>query len=408
MTTAWGPVLVACAVAYAWRLTSWSRGFARTVRQTDERPAPADADLPTVTVVVPARNEEAAIGPCVDSILATDYPADRLEVIVVDDDSTDQTAAIVRSRMTPAPALAVAGGAADVPDAEVPEAEGTGRLRLVQIPENRRRDRAHKKRAIEKAVAHARGEIILATDADCLVPPGWPRAMAAAFEGPEVAFVSGPVRYRVERGDGLFIRLQALDFFGLMICGAGAIGTGRPNLANGANVGYRREAFDALGGFSGVDHVTSGDDELLMQKVAYGTPLDVRFCADPGAMVVTEPVRSVRAFVHQRKRWASKTATYPAQLQRTLVGVVGLFLTLALSLVALPFVPALVPWVAAALGLKAVGDLAILIPSARRFRQLGLLLVYPVHTLLHAPQSVLVAVLGPFGGFEWKDRRLAQ
>lgn len=404
MTAAWGAALLLLGAAYVWRLAGWARGFGRTVRQTDALAVPADADLPPITVVVPARDEEDTIGPCVDSILAADYPHDRIEVIVVDDDSSDRTAAVVRARMAGAPALALPGG--ELPEEEWDEAEGGGRLRLVQIPENRRRDRAHKKRAIEKAIAHARGELILTTDADCTVAPGWPRAMAAQFEGAEVAFVSGPVSYALRPGDGLFARLQAADFFGLMACGAGGIGSGRPNLANGANVGYRRETFEALGGFSGIDHVTSGDDELLMQKIAYGTPLDVRFCADPAAMVTTEPVRSLRAFVHQRKRWASKGAHYPRRLQRMLIGVVAFFVALTASFVALPFAPGLWPYVLGALALKAAGDLSVFVPAARRFRQSGLLAVYPLHLLVHAPHSVLVAVLGPLGGFEWKDRRL--
>ncbi len=255
---------------------------------------------------MPARNEEDTIGACIDSVLAQDYPAGRLELIVVDDDSQDATAEVVRSRMT---RRLVAVGEEDAASDEV---EGDGPLRLVRIPENRRRERAHKKAAIEKAVAHARGELVLTTDADCVVPPGWARAMAGAFDGPETAFVSGPVAYALGARPSLFVRLQAMDFFGLMACGAGGIGLGQPNLANGASVAYRRETFAALGGFSGVDHVTSGDDELLMQKVAYQTPLDVRFCATPGATVLTEPVRTLHAFVHQRRRWASKGALYPA------------------------------------------------------------------------------------------------
>lgn len=403
---AWSLLLLGFGVAYVWRLGVWARGFDRTVRETDALPALRDDALPSITVVVPARDEEATIGPCVDSLLGVDYPRDRLEVIVVDDDSRDRTAEVVRRRMAAAPALAMAG--TELPEAERDEAEGGGRLRLVQIPENRRRDRAHKKRAIEKAVAHARGDLILTTDADCTAPSGWARAMAAQFTGPEVAFVSGPVRFRVEPEDGLFIRLQALDFFGLMACGAGGIGAGQPNLANGANVGYRREMFDALGGFSGIDHVTSGDDELLMQKVAYETPLDVRFCADPEAMVVTEPVRSLRAFVHQRKRWASKGANYPRPLQWMLFGVVGFFAVLVVTGLAVPFVPALGPVLVGALVLKAIGDLRVLLAATRRFGQRGLLAVYPLHLVIHAPHSLIVGLLGPLGGFEWKGRTLEQ
>ncbi|MDT7857521.1 glycosyltransferase [Rubrivirga sp. S365] len=401
-----GLLLVALALAYAWRLGVWARGFARAARETDALAAPPDAALPSVTVVVPARDEEDTIGPCVDSVLAVDYPRDKLEVIVVDDDSSDRTAAVVRERMALAPALAVAGG--ELPEDQWAESEGAGRLRLVQIPENRRRDRAHKKRAIEKAIEHARGEIILTTDADCVVPRGWARALAAQFEGPEVAFVSGPVAYRLAPGDGLFERVQALDFFGVMACGAGAIGAEQPHLANGANVGYRRETFVALGGFSGIDHVTSGDDELLMQKIAYGTPLDVRFCADPGAVVLTDPVRNVRAFVHQRKRWASKGAHYPWRLQRMLLALVAFFAALTASFLALVVVPSFWPWVAAALAVKAAAELAVLVPAARRFGQRGLLPAYPLHLVLHAPHSLLVAVLGPLGGFEWKGRAVPQ
>ena len=397
----WSTLLLALGAGYVWRLGVWARGFARTVRETDALPAVPEADLPSVTVVVPARNEEATIGPCLDSILALDYPADRLEVIVVDDDSQDRTAEVVRRRMAAAPAPALAGGAP-----EPPEAGGDGRVRLVQVPENRGRDRAHKKRAIEKAVAQARGEIILTTDADCVVPPGWARAMAAQFTGPEVAFVSGPVRFRVAPEDGLFVRLQALDFFGLMACGAGGIGADQPNLANGANVGYRRETFEALGGFSGIDHVTSGDDELLMQKVAYETPLDVRFCAAPEAMVVTEPVRSLRAFVQQRKRWASKGANYPRPLQWMLLGVAGFFAALVATGLAVPAAPALGAALLGGLVLKAAGDLRVLWPASGRFGQRALLWAYPVHLLVHAPHSLLVGVLGPLGGFEWKGRTL--
>ena len=396
-TAACGLVLVALAAAYALRLAGWAVGL----RRIAARPAVPEARLPTVTVVVPARNEAATIGASVDSVLAQDYPAGRLDLIVVDDDSEDATAAVVRSRMR---VLAAPGLPDDAPEAPIT---------LLRVPHDERRVRAHKKAAIERAVAQATGEIVLTTDADCTVPPGWARAMVAAFDGPETAFVSGPVAYRLGadlRGvAGVFVRLQALDFFGLMACGAGGIGLGRPTLANGASVAYRRETFEALGGFSGVDHVTSGDDELLMQKVAYQTPLDVRFCGDAGATVLTEPVRTLREFVHQRRRWASKGALYPVRLQAMLLGIGLFFVALVAAVLALPLVPDLWPYVAAAVALKAAGDLAVLVPAARRFGQTRLLRAYPLHLVLHAPYTLAVAVLGLLGvqkGFEWKGRRL--
>lgn len=343
--------------------------------------------MPRVTVVVPARDEEHTIGPCVDSVLATDYPPDRLQVIVVDDDSSDATAAVVRAR------------AADDPQS---------RLHLVQIPENRRRDRAHKKRAIEKAIVQASGEIILTTDADCTVPPGWVRAMTAPFADPAVAFVSGPVRYRLGPRPSLFVRAQALDFFGLMACGAGGIGIGQPNLANGANVAYRRQVFDRLGGFSGIDHVTSGDDELLMQKMAYGAegPRAVCFCAAPDALVVTEPAPTVRALVQQRKRWASKGTNYPPALQRMLLGIGGFLVGTVGVTLAMPTASRWRRWAAAAYTLKAASELSVLVPAARHFGHTRVLWAYPLHLLCHAPLTLAAAALGPLGRFEWKGRTL--
>ena len=454
MTLAYGIALLALGAHYVWRLGAFARGFRRTARASAPAPAPGSPEaraLPTVSVIVAARNEEDAIGRCVDAILANDLAPDRYELIVADDDSADRTAEIVRERIA-------ASGAA--PEAGAPEASGmagglgAGRLRLVRVEHDPTRLRAHKKRAIERAVAHARGEIVLTTDADCVVPRAWGRTMAAAFADPGVVFASGPVRYRV--APGLFARLQALDFLGLMACGAGGIGIGRPNLANGACVAYRRDVFTRLGGFSGIDDVTSGDDELLMQKISYGTgrdegragaaaappeasgdagasfgvqgaaspavsgdrtplpaprtplgPQAVAFVNRPEATVVTEPVNSLAQFLDQRKRWASKGTRYPAQLQAMLVGLVAFFLALVGGALALPLAPGLWPWVLAGFALKAAGDLAVLVPATARFRQRGLLWAYGLYGPLHAVHTLAVGLVGPLSrGFEWKGRRL--
>ncbi len=382
-------VLLGLGAHYAYRLARWRSGLAAEERTTDARAPLAAHELPRVTVVVPARDEQDTIGPCVDSILAADYPADRLQVIVVDDDSSDATPDVVAAR-----------AAADPLD----------RLTLVRIPENRRRDRAHKKRAIEKAVVHATGDIILTTDADCTVPPGWIRAMMAPFRDPRIAFVSGPVRYRLGEHPSLFIRAQALDFFGLMAIGAGGIGIGKPNLANGANVAYRRATFERLGGFSGIDHVTSGDDELLMQKMAYGDegPDAVCFCADASAVVLTAPAPTVRALVHQRKRWASKSTNYPPALQRTILATGTFLAATAVATAALPVAPGTWRFAATAYALKAAAELPLLVPAARRFGHTRVLWAYPVHLVVHAPLTLLAAALGPLGSFEWKGRQLEQ
>jgi len=381
--------LAGLAVAYAGGLAVAAVGLRRALRAA---PPPLAPVLPFVSVIVPARDEEAVIERCLFSILRSSYPADRFEVIVVDDLSDDRTAALVEG-----------------------VAESNGRVRLLRMPENLERTRAHKKRAIEKGIAHARGAVILTTDADCTAGPGWIGAMAGAFgdvaadpqAGPVTAFVSGPVVYTIERP--ALLQIQALEFLGLVALGAGMIGAGRPVTCNGANVAYRKDVFNALGGFSGIDHLTSGDDELLMQKVAQETPHRVAFCADPAATVETEPVRTVGGFIQQRRRWASKSMHYPSP---ALVagGVVawGFHAALLTGAALTPFFPLLAPPVAASLALAVGAEAALLVPAARHLGRPRLPRWLLPMELLRIPYFVYIGVAGLFGGYEWKGRRVAR
>ncbi len=380
--------LLLLAVLYAVGIGAAAVGLRRVLRPA---PRPLPPDPPFVTVVVPARDEADVVEACLASILACAYPPDRFEVIVVDDLSEDATPALVRR---------VAGDAG-------------GRVRLLQMPENLERARAHKKRAIEKGIAHARGALILTTDADCTVPPAWIAAMAAEFVDvgadpavrPVTAFVSGPVVYTVERP--ALLQMQALEFLGLVSLGAGMIGAGRPVTCNGANVAYRKDVFEALGGFSGIDHLTSGDDELLMQKVARETPHRVAFCGAPAATVVTAPVRSAGGFLQQRRRWASKSLHYPSAALVAGAAVAWLFhAALLASAVASVWVPALRWPTVTAFLLALAAEAALLAPATVHFGRGRLLRWLPVMELLRVPYFVYIGPAGLVGGYQWKGRRV--
>ena len=386
-------LLLGSGLCYALAIGAFAVGFRRVVRDDVDAAVARDA-LPFVSVIVPARDEADAILPCLDSIFAGNYPEDRFEVIVVDDLSRDATPSLVRQEMTRINRVAVAAGFEDEPEP---------RLRLVQVPENEDRARAHKKRAIERGIEHARGEIICTTDADCTVPPGWLRAMVSRFDA-GTALVSGPVLYPT---GGPAANVEALEFLGLVAVGAGAIGVGRPNLCNGANVAYRKDVFDALGGFSGIDHLTSGDDELLMQKIAYTTDWRVRFCADRAAAVLTEAPDSAGAFFEQRRRWASKGAHYPHPALVAMIAAIYLFYVALLGgLLALPFVPALGLPLAAAFALKGLPEAALLGPACRHFGRGRLMAYFIPAQLFHLPYVVAMGAAGALGGYEWKGRRI--
>src|SRR5690606_15171890 len=103
---------------------------------------------------------------------------------------------------------------------------------------------------------------------------------------------------------------QTLEFLYLVGLGAAGIGNGRPSTCNGANLAYRRDVFYEMGGFSGIDHLASGDDELFLHKVAAVYPEKIGFCKSRDAVVYTDAKRDLRGFINQRRRWASKSTHY--------------------------------------------------------------------------------------------------
>lgn len=165
-----------------------------------------------------------------------------------------------------------------------------------------------KKAAIERGIAEASGELIVCTDADCQVPMDWLLHLAAFYEGKQAKFIAAPVNFH-EEGNWLQ-RFQSLDFLGMMgVTGAG-FQTGTGLLCNGANLAYPKAVFEEVGGFEGIDGLASGDDMLLLHKVAKRYPDQVFFLKNKSATVLTEAQPDLRSFLSQRLRWATKSKSY--------------------------------------------------------------------------------------------------
>ena len=395
MTNFGGLLLSILALYYSGLLLLYRRGLRRAGGNTHRSREPQRR--PFVSVIVPARNEEESIGACLEALLATSYPSDRYEVIVVDDRATDRTAARVR-RVQQRQNAAVAG----VAEARQP---GPACVRLVRTGPTS----GHKAAALQTGRAHARGEIIATTDADCRVAQGWLEAMTGRL-GPDVGFVAGPVHYAPART--LLERLQALESLGLVAVGAGAAGIGRPHVCNSANIMYRRSVYDTLGqsGTAPDDRpVSAGDDELLLQHIAREphVPYRAAFCADPAATVTAQPERTLRAFLRQRHRWAATGARYRyAGVRATLAGIYLFYMALAVGLVTLVWVPALWPFVAGSLAMKILAEAGLLMAARRILRaRVDLWLLAPAQ-LLQIPYVVLMGLAAPLGPVSWKGRKI--
>lgn len=241
--------------------------------------------VPRISVVVPVRNEAQHIGALLKDLNHQTYDPHLFEVWIVDDDSSDNTAYLVDTFIQ----------------------NSSIQLKIIRLPNNPTLT-SPKKRAIQAALTQATGELIVTTDGDCRVGPDWLTSLAECYRSTQTKLISGPVTFTPE--GTLAAHLQTVEFSSLIGSGAAAIAAGSPSLCNGANLAYEKKTFEEVGGFTGNEHLASGDDEFLMHKIAARYPGRVQFLKDPRALVRTVPHTSWQGFYRQRKRWASKWKHY--------------------------------------------------------------------------------------------------
>ncbi len=339
--------------------------------------------LERVSVIIAARDEEENIGGILQDLAQQNYPTEQYEVIIVNDHSSDNTADIVRSF------------AAEYPQIKL--------LNMGTIPKKF----SPKKFAIQTAVSRAHGDIILATDADCRVGQEWIKTMVSYFQD-DIGFVIGFSQFG-GRGEkqNLIERFQAFDFVTMMGVAVGTTNLGLPMAASGQNLGYRKSVFEQVGGYSRVAHRVSGDDVLLLQLVRKYTPHKIVFAADPRTFVVSRPQPTVKAFINQRKRWASNGG-YQIKLNfgfflfllEVLLFNAALFAGLISAFLSGTFIAPMLTF----LLVRILLELAIAARAALYFRRTDLLKYFPLWFIVQIPYIVGVGLAGTFGKFQWKQR----
>ena len=359
-----------------------------------------------ITVIIPARNEEENIADCLNSVCNQSYPKELFEVLVVDDHSTDNTAALIKSF----------------------ESE---QVKLIALKDFIGEEiNSYKKKAIEIAISQSTGELIVTTDADCIVPENWLQAIAEFYEQYQPEFIVMPVGIRLVANSvrpnsirqnspqGEFLRIfQALDFMTLQGISGASVHKKIHSMCNGANLAYTKKAFEEVGGFTGIDHIASGDDMLLMHKIYKRWPDKVLFLKSKAAIVYTAPVSSLRAFFNQRIRWASKADKYD---DKRIFAVLLLVYFINVILLVLPIIAFFYPdklsitayplsifnfWILLVL-LKTGIELLFLYPVAQFFGMRKWLWLFPLMQPCHIIYTVIAGWLGKFGSYSWKERKV--
>ncbi len=333
------------------------------------------------SIIIPARNEEANIAGCINSILNNNYPTSLFEIIVVDDFSEDGTAEVVTQLQHRFP-----------------------NIQLIQLKNIvATKINSYKKKAIETAITYANHPWIITTDADCLVKKDWLNLFDKYIQQANPVFVAAPVMFT--NSNSFLSIFQCLDFISLQGITAASVSAGFSSMCNGANLAYKKKIFAEVGGFKGLDNIASGDDMLLMHKIKTKYPGQIGYLFHPWAIVTTLPAPTWKAFFNQRIRWASKAMNYE---DRKIFWVLLLVYLFNLYMLILPFFSIadlfLFKFWLLLLAGKTLCELFFMYPVAAFFSMKKLLWWFPLMQPFHIIYTVVSGFLGKFGKYEWKGR----
>jgi cellulose synthase/poly-beta-1,6-N-acetylglucosamine synthase-like glycosyltransferase len=332
-----------------------------------------------VEIVVAARNEEATLPALLASLERQTDPT--CTFLLVDDRSTDGTRRLLeRFRAGMPMRVRVLASTAE-----------PGTL-------------TGKQAALDVAIDAARGEVLLFTDADCVVPDRWAAEMAAHFADPSVGAVLGRVMLPEDRG--FLRRFQAFEQPLINQYNIAPVGLGGAFGCFGNNLAVRREAAAAVGGFRGLGWSVTEDTTLLTAIRDLGR-WKVKAAVSEAGTVATTAKPDWPSYVNQHTRW-NAGAIHARDWQTRLAYLLVIVLYLPLTLAVLPL--GALDWRVPLLSLTSFvsvgsfGLLAGVYPGVERVRYYRRFLPYLVFFLFFYSFVTWRAILGR--RFEWKGRRL--
>ena len=238
----------------------------------------SDKKLPSVSIIIAARNEEENLPYLIEDLCQQNYPSNKLEIIIVNDRSTDKTSEILNEAN-----------------------KKHNFIKNINII-NTSSKITPKKNALNEGILKSSGEIIVSTDADCRVGKSWAMSMVNSTlksNGISIGFSK-------VSASSLFEIYQLIDFLGIIISNAGASGWGHFWSGTGQNLAYFRKDYDEINGFEPVRNEVSGDDMYLVQSIS---KIKTGFInINPESYVKTKPKKTLKSFLNQRIRWASNSS----------------------------------------------------------------------------------------------------
>ena len=249
-----------------------------------------NSNRPTVSILIAARNEENTLPDCLHAITQLAAPSGFVEVLIGNDQSTDQTVKRVK-----------------------PIIDAHDDFRLVNIIDQVN-NLSGKPNVLAQLARQARGEFLFFTDADTQVPVNWLTEMTRRFTS-NVGIVTGVT---LPEGRTLFHKLQTLDWLYNLTLTHWVSSLGIPVTAMGNNMAVRRRAYEAVGGYEALPFSVTEDYALFQALVNQG--FEFRNMLSEDVLAHTKPVDTIRAFLQQRKRWMRGASQLPSWMVLALYG----------------------------------------------------------------------------------------
>ena len=346
--------------------------FRAAIRAASMSQEKKSTDKPFISILIPFKDEQYTLPLLLNDLASQDYPAALMELILVDDSSTDDSHRIASEIVSDFPIKA-----------RLLRNEGSG----------------GKKRALALGVEASQHDLILQIDADCRCGPKCLSSMISVLDV-NTMLVAGPVKM-VSTGS-MWSNFASLEFLSLQAISVASAHLGYPIMASGANLMFRKEVWGSQNIHT--DRV-SGDDTFLVQ---HARKLGgIRYTTDPDALVSTKAAGSLRELINQRSRWGGKSFSYPffeAKMLAFYIAFFNLFLLLLL-IFSLLYVECLLV-LTIMLILKSVVDYPFLRLFAKKTKQEELLTGFLRATLLYPVYINLTGFKILFGSTEWKGSKL--
>ncbi|MFN4082795.1 MAG: glycosyltransferase [Bacteroidia bacterium] len=329
------------------------------------------------TVIIPARNEEKNLKHCVESIINQNYPQELIEIIIVDDNSDDNTFAI-----------------AD--DFRI-------KYKNITILKTNDFKVSGKKHAITIAIQNAKNDYCVLTDADCRCSENWLLSINSFLQKNQTVFIYAPVTFTEYT---LFQKIQALEFAGLVGIGGAAINLKNPNMCSASNMVVLKNVFIEVDGYKDNLHLSAGDDELLLQKIFKHYPNQVYFLKSKQAIVTTDANHTVKQLTDQRRRWVSNSTKYEnIYITLILIGAYIFNFSIAFNLIYGIFNQSFLICGLVQLILKIIVEGGFLYNVLKLFNKQYLIRYLLLAQPLHIFYVIVIGIWANINAYNWKGRQ---